>query len=464
MRLALIRQRYVAHEMERYTEAALEALLERNVAISLYTREWPQTRLQLIEPVICNPPYLEPLSRDWGFARAACRAVKAIRPELVESDEPIACCDLYRAVHGVHATRHAQQLRATASRARLGTALNPYESYLRNAERTLLTSPWIRAIICPSSMVRDDIHARFGVGLERLHVVPPSVDSDAFHPGLRSLRQWLRERHQIPESAVVYLTVARDYAHDGVAVAIAALARLPETSHLLIVGAEPHLRDYIRVAEALEVRPRVTFAGPQAEPKPYFGAADAFVLPTLYDPCSRTTLEAMACGLPVITSTHSGVAELVSEHDAGFACDALDVAALADHMRALHDKPLARTLGDHARLAVAGLNTASLTLQLVLVYRALLMKGSDPGLPRDASMQTDVLLTDRADEPRTTPLLPAELAVPPALADAASELPHDPGNPVPVLDQALAADELPPEIGVVPDTPVVAQPPSLGGR
>ena len=55
MRLAIIRQRYTPQGgAERFVEGALEALLERNVAITLYTREWPQTKLQLIEPHICT--------------------------------------------------------------------------------------------------------------------------------------------------------------------------------------------------------------------------------------------------------------------------------------------------------------------------------------------------------------------------------------------------------------------------
>ena len=71
MRIAIIRQRYTPFGgAERFVEGALEALLERNVAITLYTREWPQTKLQLLEPHIVDPFHLGGLWRDWGFARA----------------------------------------------------------------------------------------------------------------------------------------------------------------------------------------------------------------------------------------------------------------------------------------------------------------------------------------------------------------------------------------------------------
>jgi len=86
VRLTIIRQRYTPYGgAERFVEGALEALLERGIAISLYTRRWPETRLQLIEPIICNPLYVGRLWRDRSFARAVCRSIAREPPELVQS-------------------------------------------------------------------------------------------------------------------------------------------------------------------------------------------------------------------------------------------------------------------------------------------------------------------------------------------------------------------------------------------
>ena len=119
-------------------------------------------------------------------------------------------------------------------------------------------------------------------------------------------------------------------------------------------------------------RRRVHIAGPQADPRPHFGAADAFVLPTIYDPCPNAALEAMACALPVVTSTKSGVAELLLKHDAGRACPSQDVAALAAHMGELLDPAVRGRLGANGRRAVEPLTPAAMTLELVLLYRELL--------------------------------------------------------------------------------------------
>lgn len=373
MRLAVIRQRYTPYGgAERFVEGALEALLERGVAISLYTREWPETRLALIEPTIVNPFYKGRLWRDASFAREVCKAIGGTKADLVQSHERVTCCDVFRAGDGVHAAYLDERLAAAGPIERLAIRASPYHRYVLAAERRLFASPWLAAVICNSAMVRDEIRARFGYPEEKLHVIRNAVDNAAFHPGLRADRERVCAVYRIPPTDTIFLLVGSGYQRKGVATAIRALAALPATSHLVVVGRESHPQRYARLARSLGLSGRVHIAGPQTDPRPYFGAGDAFVLPTLYDPCPNAALEAMACAMPVVTSTKSGVAELVAEHDAGFVCGSRDVGALAAHLRALLDPSLRQRLGDNARRAVAALTPDAMTLQLVLLYRELL--------------------------------------------------------------------------------------------
>ena len=373
MRLAIIRQRYTPYGgAERFVEAALEALLERGIAITLYTRRWPQTRLQLIEPVLCNPFYLGRLWRDWSFARAVCRKIARQPPELVQSHERLLCCDIYRAGDGVHHVWLEERLRDETSLARRLVEWSPYHRYVLDMERALFASPALRAVICNSKMVKEEIRDRFGLAEKALHVIYNAVDSDVFSPQLREHRAAVRGKLGVPDSATVFLLVGSGYVRKGVARAIAALARLPGDAYLFVVGRDKARGRYRRLAEELGVGQRVALLGPQEDPRPFYGAADAFVLPTLYDPCPNAALEAMACGLPVVTSTKCGAAELILEHDAGFVCPARDVDSLAWHMMTLTDAGARATLGARAREAVLPLTPAAMTLQLVLVYRDLL--------------------------------------------------------------------------------------------
>jgi len=373
MRLAIIRQRYTPQGgAERFVEGALEALLERNVAITLYTREWPQTKLQLIEPHICDPGYVGPLWRDWGFARAVSREIGKARANLVQSHERVLCCDIYRPEDGLHSSWLEERLKGAPALLRLRVAADPWHRYTLWMEQRLFRSPWLRAVLCNSRMVRDDIKARFGFDDERLPVIYNAVDADVFSPTLRDQRERIRTKYRIPDDAVVFLLVGSGFTRKGVPAALEALATLPAPAHLVVIGDERRLEATKSVARALEIRSRVTFLPASTEVMPFYGAADAFVLPAIYDSFPDAAMEAMASGLPVVTSTRSGAAELVTDHDAGFVCDARDVTALAGHLTALLDPDIRARLGANARQAVLPLSPSAMTLKLVLLYKQLL--------------------------------------------------------------------------------------------
>src|SRR4051812_5805608 len=101
MRLAVVRQRYTPFGgAERFLENALQALLDNDVAVTLYTREWQAPGPQRIEARIVDPFYAGGLWRDIGFARAVCQALAADGATLVQSHERLLCCDVFRAGDG----------------------------------------------------------------------------------------------------------------------------------------------------------------------------------------------------------------------------------------------------------------------------------------------------------------------------------------------------------------------------
>lgn len=379
LRLAIVRQRYTPFGgAERFLEHALAALIEQGVAVALYTREWPRGGPDRIEPRIVNPFHIGGLWRDAGFARAVCKALDGADVDLVQSHERLSCCDVFRAGDGVHAAWLDERLRHLGPLRRVGVRMNPHHRYRLAMERRMFESARLRAVICNSNMVKDDIRARFDVPDASLHVIYNAVATDTYTPQLSVHRARIRARHRIPEDATVFLQVGSGFERKGVATAIDALAQVPAPAHLIVVGKDKHLARYADRARARGLSRRVTLAGPQADPRPYYGAADAFVLPTLYDPCPNAALEAMACALPIVTSTRSGAAELALGHDAGLVCAPGDAAALSGHMRTLHDKMLRLRLGANARNAVLPLTSAAMTERLIALYRDLLPRETPP--------------------------------------------------------------------------------------
>ena len=373
MRLAIVRQKYTPYGgAERFVERALAALAQRDIEITLVTRQWPDNANSRVTPLIVNPPYIGRTMRDARFAHAACNALAKLPGTLVQSHERIACCDIYRAGDGVHAVWVEERMRDASAAERMALAASAYHRYMLGAERRLFESARLKQVICISQMVQDEIHERFAIARERLPVIYNAIDPGVFNPGLAVHRQEIRARYGIAPDACVFLIVGSEYARKGVGRAIEALAHVPPPAHLLVVGKDRHPSRYESLARTMHVANRVTFAGAQTDPRPFYGSADAFVLPTLYDALSNAVLEALASGLPVITSDRCGAGELVRAHDAGVVCGARDIEAIAAAMRAMLDATPREQASRHAIAAVADLTPAAMAARLVTLYETLL--------------------------------------------------------------------------------------------
>lgn len=385
LRLALVRQRYTAFGgAERFVAAALEALAREGVGLSLYTRSWPEAQapfeiLPPFEILRINPPYLGNVWRDFGFARALRRSLAKDRPTLVQSHERIAGCDLYRAGDGVHAVWLEERRRGLGLPGRLAIALNPYHHYVLAAERRMFCHAALRAVICNSRMVMDEIASRFPVPRERLHLVYNAVDCERFSPALRERGRVLRERLGWGGEHLVCLLLGSGYARKGLEAALLALAGLPQRYTLLVVGRDKNLPVWKRRAAALGLGDRVHFLGPVEDPGEAYGASDLFLLPTIYDPCPNAGLEAMASGLPVVTSAKCGLAEILAEKGGGRVCEARDVAALRAAVLAYAEPERRSREGAAARAAVLPLSAAAMSGQLLELYHHLLAEAGGRG-------------------------------------------------------------------------------------
>jgi UDP-glucose:(heptosyl)LPS alpha-1,3-glucosyltransferase len=372
LRIALIRAAYTDFGgAEQAMVRTLQALSAENVDITLVTRRWRET--PGVRAVICDPFYLGALWRDWSFARAACRIAADQRFDLVQSHERLPCCDVYRAGNGVHEEWLKQRRRRMGALGRLGLALNPYHRFVAGIERRMFASARLKAVICNSAMVKDEIRAWFGVPEHKLHVIYSGVDTDRFHARLRTEgRERARRELGVPPEATVFLYVGSGFERKGVQPLLEAMAGLAPQSHLLVVGKDKRAGAFAREAVRLDVASRVHFTGPLKDVTGAYAAADAFVLPTLYDPFPNVVLEAMACGLAVVTSTKSGGAELVEEGVTGYVVDALDVRGLRESMQRLESRPQREAMGAEARRRVEPFTLAHMADRYLALYRSIL--------------------------------------------------------------------------------------------
>ena len=162
-----------------------------------------------------------------------------------------------------------------------------------------------------------DFQRFHGVAPERIRIVYNGVDTERFSPGAMptASRQPARRRLGLPDDTVVALIVAHNFRLKGVATLLASMRRLQTAGRdlrLVIVGGK-HIDSWRRRVARLGLGGQVVFAGRVDDPLPYYAAADCYVHPTYYDPCSLVVLEAAACGLPLITSRYNGASEMLRD-------------------------------------------------------------------------------------------------------------------------------------------------------
>lgn len=374
IRLALVRQRYNPFGgAERFVATTLAALGRQDLSLTLITRQWTggERRHAVIE---CRPAYIGRLGRDRSFARCVQAVLAREKFDLVQSHERITGCDIFRAGDGVHAAWLEQRARRQNPVGRLLARLSPWHRYTLAAEREMFADPRLRAVICISELVRQDIRRFYGVPDKKLHVIYNGIDLERFHPDLaREHRAAVRQRWHIPETATLFIYVGSGFERKGVGALLEALAGATAAdARLIVVGSDKRLQRYVGQAARLGLGQRVVFTGGVEDARPYYAAADAFVLPTRYEPLSNAVLEALASGLPVIVSTQCGAAELVTPGVNGVVCDALDIAALSAGIAALARPGVAAGMRPAARAAVAHLGLDAMSARLLDLYRSLL--------------------------------------------------------------------------------------------
>lgn len=208
-----------------------------------------------------------------------------------------------------------------------------------------------RIIVALSEMCAHDFQRYHGVSPDRIRLIYNGVDCRRFSPDSCSRhRAAIREELGIAGDEIAFVFVGHNYRLKGLATAIRAVERLAADggrARLVAVGGKGR-------AGSMRLSPEqsrlVAFVGSVGDTVPYYAAADAFVLPTFYDPCSLSVLEAAACGLPCVTTRFNGAGELLHEGVEGFVCDdPADDRQLANRMRTLLDPAIRRRMSEAAR-------------------------------------------------------------------------------------------------------------------
>ena len=168
-----------------------------------------------------------------------------------------------------------------------------------------------------SQVVERSLERAFPGAALRFERIPNGIPLEEFHDRDRVERAAeLRSAFGIPSQSPVGLFLAHQFRAKGLAHAIRGLGAAGRWH--LVVGGRGRPARFAALARHLGLESRVHFAGAIADARAAYAGADAFVLPTYYDSCSLSVLEALACGTPVITTRQNGAAELYEDGREGF--------------------------------------------------------------------------------------------------------------------------------------------------
>jgi UDP-glucose:(heptosyl)LPS alpha-1,3-glucosyltransferase len=263
--------------------------------------------------------------------------------DILMSLERIWRCDVYRAGDGVHRAWLERRAEIGGPMQRLSRFLNRKHSATVALEKSLFADCGAGRVIANSRMVRDEIVRFYGFPNEKIDLVYNGVPTDAFGRGEES-RAKIREELGLKSNDIAVLFAGSGWERKGLRFAVEALEASGKEMRLLVAG-RGDKRKY-RSA-------RVEFLDLVQDMPGLYGAADIFLLPTVYDPFSNACLEALVAGLPVVSTRANGFSEIIEEGVHGTVLDdPSNIDAICDALRFWSD-PARRERARIVNLALA---------------------------------------------------------------------------------------------------------------
>ncbi|MEW6185254.1 MAG: glycosyltransferase family 4 protein [Thermodesulfobacteriota bacterium] len=349
---------------ESYAVSLAQTLVRSGWAVHLFGRSWEGEPQEAVFHRLTVPRWWPEWARLMGFALKHRRAIRSGGFDVILGFGNTIHMNVYQSHGGVHWESTKRKLFAEP---------NPLLRLVNRVVYRISPKQWVRhwiesapfrlypppKIIAISPMIKEDFIRTFGIDAGRVALVYNGVDTDRYHPGLRQSRRGsFRQTLGIDPETVVFLFASYELRKKGILPLIEAAgllkSRVGETFRVIVAGGRPSPRQSKRIAK-LRLEGTILFLGPVRNMEECFADSDVFVLPTYYDACSLVIFEAMASGLPCITTQFNGAAGIISEGGDGFILKhPPGVEDLADKMALLLDRTRRESMGQAAAETARG--------------------------------------------------------------------------------------------------------------
>lgn len=302
LRIAFVRRGYSASGgAEAYLKRLARGLVDvGQMAELLTTEDWPETawpfgsvtRLRARSTI--------------GFADEVEKIRPQIECDVLMSLERVWRCDVFRAGDGVHRAWLNRRKKFDLPLQRLARDVTPKHRRILQLEDALFAKRGATRVIVASDMVKNEIVDLYDYPADKIELVRNGVPLDRFRFDPKQ-REKSRADLKLHPDEIALLFAGSGWERKGLLFAMEAMAMCRGHRLRLLVAGHGKTQSYFKSR-------RVRFLGEVVDLLPVYAAADIFILPTIYDPFSNACLEALACGLPVITTRANGFSEII-EHE-----------------------------------------------------------------------------------------------------------------------------------------------------
>lgn len=312
---------------ESYAVSLATFLVENGWEVHLFGETWDGEPEAAIFHKITIPKYLPAWLKMIWFALKHKRSVRNQDFDVIMGFGNTVYMNVYQSHGGVHWLSTKRKVYSEKSR---------IKRIIKRLIIVLSLKQWVRAwiesapfrldprprIVAISQMIKKDMESFFRVKSAEIKVVYNGIDTSRYNHNLHyELRGPLWRQLEISEDEVVFLFVSYDLKKKGIEPLIEAAFQLKKMGStnfkVIVIGGLPY-RALSRQIRVLNIEDKILFTGPVRSTKEYYANSDVFVLPTYYDACSLVVMEAMASGLPSITTTANGAAGIITDGKDGY--------------------------------------------------------------------------------------------------------------------------------------------------
>jgi len=377
VKIAFIRKTFVLHGgAERHAADFLNELTRMGHEVHLFAHDWSAVG-KGEETLRFHPvPMLQ-----WGsffktltFALNARKAVEKEAFDIIQSNEKTLRQDIYRAGDGCHKQWLIERGLYLSPLRRFFIAVNPFHLLTLAIEKRIFARGNVKRIIAISEMGKKEIVSHYGVDPAIIRVIYNGVDLELFRPPENAAeKKALRKRYGIGDEDFCVLFLGSGFERKGVKFLIEAAGILKLPNLKLVVAGKGKSGVFTSLIEKLGLTGKVLFTGVVKERELLFRAADIFVFPTIYEPFGNVHLEALASGLPVVTTAKSGAAEILSDGETGYVVEKPDDArAFADAIALLAVETRRTRMERNARLLATRFTFQKNAGEVLALYQEIL--------------------------------------------------------------------------------------------